>query len=83
MRYQAWLWAPVAVGGPFCVPDSWESNHWVRNSAETSISCELQGLCAFSLQDRDVREGADMLMVKPGMPYLDLVRDAKERVRPG
>lgn len=50
---------------------------------ETSISCELQGLCAFSLQDRDVREGADMLMVKPGMPYLDLVRDAKERVRPG
>lgn len=32
-------------------------------------------------QDRDVREGADMLMVKPGMPYLDLVRDVKARVR--
>uniref|UniRef100_A0A8C0U5Y3 Delta-aminolevulinic acid dehydratase n=1 Tax=Cyanistes caeruleus TaxID=156563 RepID=A0A8C0U5Y3_CYACU len=31
--------------------------------------------------DRDVREGADMLMVKPGMPYLDLVRDVKARVR--
>uniref|UniRef100_A0A8C3KL20 Delta-aminolevulinic acid dehydratase n=1 Tax=Calidris pygmaea TaxID=425635 RepID=A0A8C3KL20_9CHAR len=30
--------------------------------------------------DRDVREGADMLMVKPGMPYLDLVRDVKARV---
>uniref|UniRef100_A0A8C2TXD6 Delta-aminolevulinic acid dehydratase n=1 Tax=Coturnix japonica TaxID=93934 RepID=A0A8C2TXD6_COTJA len=29
--------------------------------------------------DRDVREGADVLMVKPGMPYLDLVRDVKER----
>uniref|UniRef100_A0A8C3KJE6 Delta-aminolevulinic acid dehydratase n=3 Tax=Neoaves TaxID=3078114 RepID=A0A8C3KJE6_9CHAR len=29
--------------------------------------------------DRDVREGADMLMVKPGMPYLDLVRDVKAR----
>uniref|UniRef100_A0A8C3LK10 Delta-aminolevulinic acid dehydratase n=1 Tax=Chrysolophus pictus TaxID=9089 RepID=A0A8C3LK10_CHRPC len=29
--------------------------------------------------DRDVREGADMLMVKPGMPYLDLVRDVKEQ----
>ncbi|KFW90711.1 Delta-aminolevulinic acid dehydratase, partial [Phalacrocorax carbo] len=29
--------------------------------------------------DRDVREGADMLMVKPGMPYLDLVRDVKTR----
>ncbi|XP_069465893.1 delta-aminolevulinic acid dehydratase [Ambystoma mexicanum] len=29
--------------------------------------------------DRDVREGADMLMVKPGMPYLDLVREVKDR----
>ncbi|KAE8582088.1 hypothetical protein XENTR_v10019940 [Xenopus tropicalis] len=29
--------------------------------------------------DRDVREGADMLMVKPGMPYLDLVREVKEK----
>ncbi|XP_038638160.1 delta-aminolevulinic acid dehydratase [Scyliorhinus canicula] len=29
--------------------------------------------------DRDVREGADMLMVKPGMPYLDLVREVKNK----
>ncbi|XP_037735798.1 delta-aminolevulinic acid dehydratase isoform X2 [Chelonia mydas] len=29
--------------------------------------------------DRDVREGADVLMVKPGMPYLDLVRDVKAK----
>ncbi len=36
----------------------------------------------FCLQDRDVQEGADMLMVKPGMAYLDIVRDVKERVRP-
>lgn len=27
--------------------------------------------------DRDVTEGADMLMVKPGGPYLDIVRDVK------
>ena len=26
-------------------------------------------------------EGADMLMVKPGMPYLDIVRDVKNKVR--
>ena len=32
------------------------------------------------MQDRDVEEGADMLMVKPGMAYLDIVRDVKERV---
>lgn len=27
----------------------------------------------------DVREGADMLMVKPGLPYLDILRDARDR----
>jgi porphobilinogen synthase len=30
--------------------------------------------------DRDIEEGADMVMVKPGGPYLDIVRDCKERV---
>jgi porphobilinogen synthase len=29
--------------------------------------------------DRDVAEGADMLMVKPGLPYLDVVRAVKQR----
>ncbi|CAG0918853.1 unnamed protein product [Notodromas monacha] len=28
---------------------------------------------------RDVEEGADMLMVKPGMAYLDIVRETKDR----
>lgn len=28
--------------------------------------------------ERDIREGADMLMVKPAYPYLDIVRDGKE-----
>jgi porphobilinogen synthase len=27
----------------------------------------------------DLEEGADMIMVKPGMPYLDIVRRVKER----
>ncbi|WP_404400453.1 porphobilinogen synthase [Idiomarina seosinensis] len=27
----------------------------------------------------DIREGADMVMVKPGMPYLDVVREVKNR----
>jgi porphobilinogen synthase len=27
----------------------------------------------------DISEGADMVMVKPGMPYLDIVRRVKER----
>ena len=29
----------------------------------------------------DLREGADMVMVKPGMPYLDIVRRVKETFR--
>ncbi|MCG8315665.1 MAG: porphobilinogen synthase, partial [Pseudomonadales bacterium] len=27
----------------------------------------------------DLEEGADMIMVKPGMPYLDIVRDVKDQ----
>ena len=27
----------------------------------------------------DVNEGADMLMVKPGMPYLDIIRRMKDK----
>ena len=29
----------------------------------------------------DINEGADMVMVKPGMPYLDIVRRCKEELR--
>jgi porphobilinogen synthase len=29
--------------------------------------------------ERDLREGADMVMVKPGQPYLDMVRQVKDR----
>ncbi len=30
--------------------------------------------------ERDVNEGADFVLVKPGLPYLDLVREAADRV---
>jgi porphobilinogen synthase len=26
----------------------------------------------------DIQEGADMIMIKPGMPYLDIIRRAKD-----
>lgn len=29
----------------------------------------------------DLNEGADMVMIKPGIPYLDIVRDIKEKYR--
>ncbi len=34
---------------------------------------------ALRLIERDLSEGADMVMVKPGMPYLDICRRVKER----
>ncbi len=33
---------------------------------------------ALRLVERDLREGADMVMVKPGMPYLDICRSVKD-----
>lgn len=30
------------------------------------------------IQIRDVDEGADIIMVKPGMPYLDIIADARD-----
>ncbi len=33
----------------------------------------------FSFVPRDVCEGADMLMVKPGLAYLDVLREVKDR----
>ena len=29
----------------------------------------------------DIEEGADMIMVKPAMPYLDIVRQAREQLK--
>ncbi|KAL1925029.1 uncharacterized protein VTP21DRAFT_4683 [Calcarisporiella thermophila] len=37
-----------------------------------------RGLAIRAIQ-RDVSEGADIIMVKPGTPYLDVIRDAKEQ----
>ncbi|SLN40961.1 Delta-aminolevulinic acid dehydratase [Aquimixticola soesokkakensis] len=33
---------------------------------------------ALRLIERDLSEGADMVMVKPGMPYLDIIRSVRE-----
>ena len=33
---------------------------------------------ALRLVERDLREGADMVMIKPGMPYLDICRRVKD-----
>lgn len=63
------------------------SHSYQVNQLVLPYSCPAPCLCnsqipglVFSFQDRDVREGADMLMVKPGTPYLDIVGEVKARV---
>lgn len=59
---------------------SWFVSAFVRVvEAPAGDSC----CCCLVLQERDVREGADMLMVKPGLPYLDIVREVKDKVSRG
>ena len=41
------------------------------------LPCGSRGLAARAAA-RDVEEGADMIMVKPGLAYLDLVRETKD-----
>jgi len=38
----------------------------------------IQNIYFIFLKARDVNEGADMLMVKPGLPYLDVMRYTKD-----
>jgi len=42
------------------------------------LPCGSRGLAARAAA-RDVSEGADMLMVKPGLAYLDLIRETKDQ----
>ena len=41
---------------------------------------EIEPIIILSLKERDIKEGADILMVKPGMPYLDLLQQIKSQV---
>lgn len=71
-------------------PEDWPSELWsVWCNSSFFLDCfHVTGVAFkqssqrlhFDLQERDVREGADMLMVKPGLPYLDIVREVKDKV---
>eukprot|EP01147_Barroeca_monosierra_P004890 gene4890-8697_t len=59
--------APKSVDAHSTVP---------RDRARYQLPSGARGL-AMRAVARDVEEGADMIMVKPGMPYLDVIRDCK------
>ena len=65
--------------GPF--RDAIGSNKFLKGDKKTyqmDFSNNLEALREVSL---DIKEGADMVMVKPGMPYLDIVKSIKENFK--
>jgi porphobilinogen synthase len=48
-----------------------------RRSYQMDPANAREAMCEIAL---DLEEGADMIMVKPAMPYLDIIRQARERV---
>jgi porphobilinogen synthase len=67
-----------AFYGPF--RDAAKSAPSCGNRRCYQLPCNSTGL-AIRASERDVAEGADVLMVKPAGPYLDIVRDLRENTR--
>jgi porphobilinogen synthase len=66
-----------AFYGPF--RDAVGASGALRGDKKTYQMDPGNGDEALRLIERDLSEGADMVMVKPGMPYLDICRRVKER----
>ncbi len=65
--------------GPF--RDAVGSNKSLKGDKKTyqmDFSNNLEALREISL---DIKEGADMVMVKPGMPYLDIIKSIKDNFK--
>ncbi|MBS1985744.1 MAG: porphobilinogen synthase [Bdellovibrionales bacterium] len=62
--------------GPFREAAENAPSHGDRRSYQMDVANRREALREIDL---DVREGADMLLIKPGMPCLDIVRDAADR----
>lgn len=65
-----------AMYGPF--RDTMKSSPMVGDRKCYQLPPGSSGLAARA-SARDVAEGADFLMVKPGLPYLDIVRQTKDK----
>jgi porphobilinogen synthase len=65
-----------AFYGPF--RDAVGASGALKGDKKTYQMNPANGDEALRLVERDLREGADMVMVKPGMPYLDIVWRVKE-----
>jgi len=66
-----------AYYGPF--RDAVGASGALKGNKKTYQIDPLNGREALRCVERDLREGADMVMVKPGLPYLDMCRQVKDR----
>ena len=64
-----------AFYGPF--RDAVKSNKALKSDKKTYQMNPANRFEAIRETQLDINEGADMVMVKPGLPYLDIVRDIK------
>jgi porphobilinogen synthase len=65
-----------ALYGPFRDAAQGAPKHGDRQSHQMDVANAREALHESAL---DVAEGADMLMVKPALPYLDVIRTTRER----
>lgn len=65
--------------GPF--RDAVGSSSILKGDKKTYQINPANRLEALREAEEDIREGADSIMVKPGLPYLDIIRDIKETFR--
>lgn len=56
--------------------DSIQSQPISKNTYQMDISNTEESLYEIA---KDIKEGADMVMVKPALPYLDIIKQAKEK----
>jgi len=76
VKFQSTLYGPFRVAADSAP----KTQSALRDRASYQLDPARPGdawLCA----ERDVAEGADILMVKPGLPYLDLLRDLSRAIR--
>ncbi|MGB0749904.1 MAG: porphobilinogen synthase [Magnetospiraceae bacterium] len=66
-----------AFYGPF--RDAVQSGGFLKGDKKTYQMNPANGAEALREVALDIAEGADMVMVKPGMPYLDIIRRVKDR----
>jgi len=76
VKFQSALYGPFRVAADSAP----KTQSALRDRASYQLDPARPGdawLCA----ERDVSEGADILMVKPGLPYLDLLRELSREIR--